>query len=413
MAAAVMLFGGLGTALAGDWPQWRGVHRDGHAEAPGSPIVLPSEMKAVWKLSTGPGFSGPVVVGSQVVYLDEKEGQEWVHVGKAVDGTETWAKPFAPSFGDEWGTGPRSTPFVDGDRLYVQSCRGQFQCFSLGDGTRRWGVDFEKDFGVVFVGNKALEGAAPRRGNNGSGVIDGANVVLAVGSPSGASLVAFDKLTGKVAWKSQNDEAAYSSLVTATLAGVPQVIAFTADALIGVRSLDGALLWRFPVKTAAKRHALTPVVLDGDRVFVASHSYGAVCVQIQRKGDQLEASAAWSLKDLKINLATPTAVGGFIYGLGGGSEFVCIDAATGSTRWSQPGFGRGAKTDHTSTLALGKQLLVLNEAGQIFVLQADPERYQGQAPVQVCGKTWSHPAYASGRLYVRDGRQLMCFALQP
>src|SRR5438270_262006 len=123
-------------------------------------------------------------------------------------------------YSDEWGPGPRSTPILDGRRVYVQSCKGELRCLDLANGKVVWGVSFEKDFGVTFVGSKANEGTASRRGYNGYGVIDGGRIFLPVGSTAGASLVCFSKQTGKILWKSQNDEAAYSSLMIATLAGV-------------------------------------------------------------------------------------------------------------------------------------------------------------------------------------------------
>src|SRR5262249_36171504 len=173
---------------------------------------------------------------------------------------------------------------IDGARGSVQSCRGEFRCLNLADGKTIWSTSFEKDFGVKFLGSKANEGTATRRGNNGSGVIDGPRLVLPVGSVEGASLVCFDKLTGKVLWKSGNDEAAYSSLVIATLAGVRQVVAFTADALLGADLTDGKILWRVPFKTNAKRHAASSVIV-GDTVLVNSHTIGLVGTRISMDSD--------------------------------------------------------------------------------------------------------------------------------
>ena len=79
----------------------------------------------------------------------------------------------------------------------------------LADGKKLWGVNFEKDFAVRFLGSKAREGTASRRGNNGSVIVDADGVIVPVGNTNGASLVCFDKLTGKVIWKSGDDEAAY------------------------------------------------------------------------------------------------------------------------------------------------------------------------------------------------------------
>lgn len=397
-------------ARAGDWPQWRGPARDGHATADTSATLsLSNEPVAVWKLTVGGGFSSPIVAGGKLAYLDEKNGQEVAHLLDAATGHEIWAKPYGESFGDEWGTGPRSTPLLDGDRLYVQSCRGEFRCLSLADGRVIWSASFEKDFGVKFLGNRANEGTASRRGNNGSGVIDGGCIVVPVGSTQGASLVCFDKHTGKVLWKSGSDEAAYSSFMTATFAGLRQVVALTGDSLLGADLRDGRILWRVPLRTAAKRHAASPVIV-GDTVVVNSHTLGMLCFRVTREGDEWKAVEAWASRALKINLATPVLLDGHLYCLGPDRDYVCVEAATGRLRWSQPGFGQGRK-DYASTITVGKNLLVLTESGTLVLLAANPEKVVELGRAQACGNTWAHPAYADGKLYVRDGRSMACFNL--
>jgi outer membrane protein assembly factor BamB len=393
------------TARADDWPQWRGPARDGHAatSAP-SPQRLPGEATPVWRLPVAGGYSSPVVAGNTVIYFDGADGQETVHAVDARTGKAFWHIPITPAFHDEWNAGPRSTPMVDGDRVYVQACNGEFRCLRLADGSVLWQTSFEKDFGVKFLGSGSKEGTATRRGNNGCGVIDGSRLVLPVGGTNGCSLACFDKLSGKVLWKSGNDEAAYSSFVTATLAGVRQVVAFTADALLGARLEDGQILWRVPLKTGAKRHAATPVVF-GDFVVVNSSTIGLVCFKITSDGPGLKAVPAWSNRALRINLSTPVLVDGFLYSQGASKDFVCVDAATGTLKWSQPGFGKGEK-DNASIIVAGRRLLVLLDDGQLLLLETDSVKYRELGRLQVCGPHWCHPAYSGGRLYFRDAKML-------
>ena len=395
------------TASGSDWPQWRGPARDGvTARSSPVPASLSPEPKVLWRKKVGGGHSSPVIARGTLIYLDEDGVNEAAHALDAATGKELWALPFAPIYRDEWGAGPRSTPIIDGDRVYVQSCNGEFRCLGLADGHTIWKTSFEKDFGVVFLGSKANEGTAARRGNNGSGVIDGERIILPVGSTNGASLVCFDKKIGTVIWKSQDDEAAYSSLMIATLAGIKQVVAFTAEALMGVDLQNGKLLWSVPLKTNAKRHVATPVII-GDNVLVNSHTIGLVCLKIEKDGDGQKATEAWVNKDLKINLATPVVVGQYLYTHGPAQNFVCIDSRTGKEMWRHDGFGK----DYSSTIALGKNLLVLTDLGELVLVAADSSHYTEVARRQVCGKTWSFPAYIDGKLYVRDGRELICLDL--
>lgn len=396
--------------FAGDWPQWHGPKRDCYAQNEGVLTTLPKELKPDWKISIGGGFSAPVVTANKLVYLDENGSSEVAHLLDATTGKEVWKVTYADRFSDEWGAGPRATPIIDEGRVYVQACNGEFKCLDLADGKEIWKTSFEKDFGVKFLGSKANEGTATRRGNNGSGVIDGERLFLPVGNTSGASLVAFDKKTGKVLWKSGDDEAAYSSLMVATLAGVRQVVAFNAEGLVGADTGSGKILWRVPLKTNAKRHAATPVIF-GDHVAVNSHTFGVACFKIVKDSGGLAAKEVWVNKDAKINLATPVLVDGFLYSQGPLKDYICMNATTGQTEWRQPGFGQGRK-DYASTIVIGKKLLVLAEDGQLLLLEPNPQKYTEIARLQVCGNTWCFPAYANGKLYVRDGQQLMRLTLQ-
>jgi outer membrane protein assembly factor BamB len=399
-------------AHAGDWPQWRGPMRDGHAAADAPALdKLAPELKVLWRKRIGGGFSSPVVAGGRLVYFDENGQSEVAHLLDAKTGLEIWKADIASVYKDEWGSGPRSTPVIDGDRVFVQSCNGEFRCLNLTNGGVVWGVSFEKDFGVKFLGSQANEGTASRRGNNGSPVVDGDAVIVPVGSTNGATLVCFDKSTGKMLWKASNEEAAYSSPMVATLAGVKQVVYFTADALIGVERVHGAILWRVPFRTGAKRHAATPVIV-GDTVIVNSQTIGLVATKIVREGDALRAVPLWVNRQLKINLSTPVRVGDYLYSQGQGQSYICADARTGETKWQQPGFGAQG-TENSSTIVVGKNLLVLTDEGELVLIAARGDQYTELSRVQVCGKTWNFPAFADGRLYVRDARELICYDLLP
>src|SRR5580765_1704074 len=213
---------------AGDWPQWRGPERTGYADSreqgPGS---LPGDPKVFWRKDIGGGFSSPVISRGKLAYLDAHDGKEIAHLVDAATGKEIWQTVYGEMYEDEWGPGPRSTPILDDNRVYVQSCKGEFRCLNAEN--------------------------------------------------------------GKVVWGSQSDEAAYSSLMIATLAGVKQVVYYSADALMGVASDSGKLLWRVPLRTDAKRHASTPIMFD-DSIVVNSQTIGLMCIKIARDGDALKAT---------------------------------------------------------------------------------------------------------------------------
>ena len=407
LLSCVLFLHCFSNASAGDWPQWLGPSRNNHVSTNETNLTkLSPDLKPVWKIKIGEGFSSPIVAANKVIYFDENGEKEVVHLLDAATGKEIWQTPIASRYSDEWNSGPRSTPFVDGDRVYVQSCNGEFRCLNIADGKIIWGASFEKDFGVKFLGSQSEEGVSSRRGNNGSGIVDGNAVIVPVGSTNNATLVCFDKLNGKVLWKSGSDETAYSSPQVATLGGVKQVILLTADTLMSVDRESGKQLWSIPFKTFAKRHAATPVIF-ADNVIVNSVTVGLVCEKISKEGEIFKATELWANKNLKINISTPARIGDFLYSQGPNKTFACVDAKTGELKWKQPGFGR----ENSSTMVLGDKLLVLTDEGELVLMAATAEKYNELGRVQACGKNWNFPAYADGKIYVRDAHDLACYNL--
>jgi outer membrane protein assembly factor BamB len=392
------------SAFAADWPQWRGPNRDGFTTET-LPASFATAPKQLWQIPVGHGYAGPVVAENRLLLVAEAAGQETAHWLDTATGQVLWAEAVGETFADEFEPGPRCVPVLDGDRAYTQSCRGEFRCLNLKDGSTRWRFHF-RDYGATWSEEKSGGvGAANRRGNSGSPLVLGDRVLVQIGSVDGASLAAFDKLTGKLLWKTANDLTTYSSPVVSTLAGRSQFLSATCEGLLSVAPENGSELWRLPFKTYANRNVLTPIVAD-DTVYFASHSTGFRAVKVTRDGEAFRAADVWLNRDLKLNLSTPVLVRGHLYGLGPAKNYVCLDAATGTVRWSQPGFDAVA-----STVTDGRRLLVTNDKGEVLLLAANPERFEELGRFQATGKTFSHPALAAGVLYLRDSRVLTAYRL--
>jgi outer membrane protein assembly factor BamB len=415
---AVAMACGL-TASAADWPQWRGPQRTGHVGANARLIErLPAEPKSVWRLKAGEGLSSPVVASGKAFLFDNQAGKETLRAVDAASGKELWRASIDDVFKDSQGpSGPRCTPVVDDDRVYVQSCRGELRCLSVADGKMIWRANFTRDFGATFIGEKGAAQGATRHGNNGSPAIDGDRLYAQAGSTNGASVVCFDKRTGEVRWKSQNDVAGYAAPMVATIAGTKQIVSFTADGVIGLKLDDGGLLWRVPVKTAFSRHATTPVIYD-DLVVVSSHQVGLIGIRIAKSGAGQKAEPAWLSKEAVMNFASPVAVGRHLYGVGPAKNIVCVDLPTGKALWSKEGgFTTSADKAHATLVVLGENILMLTDGGTLVLFAADPKAYRETARVQICGANWCNPAYVDGKLFLRDGLRQngdwMCLALLP
>lgn len=406
-------------ALADDWPQWRGPEHNGHV-APGTPVPvqMPAEPKVVWRLKVGEGLASPVVAQGKVIYFDAVEGKETLHVIDATTTNELWRATVDDTFKDGQGpAGPRCTPMVDGSRVYAQSCKGELQCRQLADGKLLWRVNYTNDLGAIFIGEKQNTPGAARHGNNGMAVVEGRHLITCPGGTNGAGVACFDKETGKLVWKSQNDQAAYAPPVIATLAGVRQVICFAVDGVLSVAVDDGRLLWRVPIKTAYARHVTTPVIFE-DYVVVSSHQAGMFGIKVIPDGHGLKAETAWTSKEAAMNFASPVAIGRHLYGLGPAKNVICVDIPSGKVRWSKDGyFTTSADKAHAGFIVMRQNILMLTDGGQVVLFAGKAEEFQELGRTQVCGMNWCNPAYAEGKLYVRDGikttGELACVQLLP
>lgn len=396
-----------------DWPQWRGPDRTGHVpESQATIAAIPDDPKIVWKLAIGEGFASPVVAGGKVFYVDNQDAQEVAHAVEAATGKELWKETVYASHKDGFGIGPRTTPVADGDRVYFQSAKGEFQCRAAENGALKWRTNFVDNFEAVYVGEKGNAAGASRHGATGSPIIDGENIIVQVGSSKGASIVAFNKLTGDVVWKSQDDQTSYAAPIIATIAGQRQFVAFTVDGLIGLNLKDGKLLWRRAMTTRLGRHVTTPVVVD-DLVIVASHQLGLVATRIVKEGENFTAQEAWLNKDILTNFSSPVVVGTYLYGLGSKKDIICVDGKTGSLAWSETGIvNTSAEQAEAAFMVIGKNVAVLTDSGEFVLFAADSKEFKEAGRAQVCGKTWCNPAFVDGQLYLRDAKELLRVSLQ-
>ncbi len=415
---SVLFLAVLGLPVFGvDWPQWRGPQRAGAVtDASHALRSLGAAPKHLWETPVGPGQASPVVSEGRVVFMDGADGNEVVHCLEMASGKELWKVVVGPmvEFQNAYGEGPRCTPLVDAGLVYAQSCGGEFKCLSLKDGALVWGFSFGEKYGATWFGNKSpdpgsKETAARRHGNNGSAAIDGDRILVPVGSPTKGTLIAFDKKTGKELWAAGADNTAYSSVMVGTLAGVRQAVHLTGDALMGVDIATGKVLWREPLKTGAKRHVATPII-DGDTVTVTSTSIGLIRFRVVKQAGEFQLKRDWENMEMKVVIGSPTQVGKYLYSPGPGSkcDLVCVDAATGQTKWKEAGLG-----DYASVTAVNDSLLVLDSTGELRMVRASSEKYEELGRAHFIGKTWASPAYSDGKLYLRDASKLVAVSLVP
>jgi outer membrane protein assembly factor BamB len=396
----LLIFGA--TTHAADWPQWLGPQRDGSSV---EKVAAWSEpLKVLWRQPVGEGHSSPVVAGGKVyLHTRVKDNDEQLAAFDAVSGKPAWQTAYSrAAFKSLFGNGPRATPAVDNGKVYTFGITGVLTCFDTANGRQLWQKDTLKEFNAknLFFGASC------------SPLVDGNHVLINVGGP-GASIVAFDKNTGDVVWKTLDDRATYSSPALIGADGQRTIVFLTQKGLVGLAPKDGGLRWQFPLVDKLSESSTTPI-LAGDILMGSSITYGSVGLKIDTAGRKQQATQVWMNPDLTCYFSTPVPVGkDHIYVVTGTkppalsiqATLRCIEAKSGKELWNRPKVGKY----HASLLRTGdNKLLMLEENGDLVLLDPSPQEYRELARSKICGTTWAHAALANGRLFIRDGKELLC-----
>jgi outer membrane protein assembly factor BamB len=395
----------LGVQLfASDWPQFLGPTRDGVYPATDLAATWPTEGPPVrWQKKVGPGFSGPVVASGKLILFHRLEDKATVECLDSKTGKSLWSFDYPTSYKDDFGfdEGPRATPAIAQDRVYVYGAEGMLHALDFGTGKKLWSIDLTKNFGAP----KGFFGIAC------SPLVERKAVLLTVGGRPDAGIIAFDGERGSVLWKSTTQDASYSSPVAATIHNRRYALFLTRAALVALAPENGKQLFEFPFSPAIRSSvtAATPLVID-DQIFISA-SYDAGAVMLKLNGTALE--KLWANDDLSSHYATSVHYQGFLYGIHGRTDpsfepatLRCLDAKTGQLRWEQKGFGAAI------IIRAADQLLLLTERGELIRVVATPQGYKSNARAQILpSQTRAHPALADGLFYARSKDKLVCVDL--
>jgi outer membrane protein assembly factor BamB len=398
----VLAAGLASAALAADWPQWRGPNRDGISKETGLLPEWPKDGPPLrWKAEKiGTGYSTPAVAGGKVFVQTTKENDEFALALDEKSGKELWTAPIG-QVGKNKGPqypGTRSTPTVDGDRVYCLSSAGQLVCLDTA-GKAKWRKDFVNDFGGRVGGDMTAWAYSE------SVLIDG-NVLVCTPGGETATLLALNKLTGDVIWKAAvpgGDAADYASVMPVVTDGGKQYVQFLRGGVVGVDAKTGKFLWRY-AKTADKAaNMLTPVV-QGNRVYTSARNGGSV-VELTAGADGVKVNEVYFDKDLTAGIGGAVLVDGHLYGTSG--VLFCVEFATGKEKWTDRCVGPAALC-----YADGR-LYVRGQNGEVALVEPSPEGYREKGRFKVDNQSkypaWPHPVVANGGLYLRDQGVLMCY----
>ncbi len=390
------------TDAKGEWPQILGPQRNGLSSETGLLDRFPEDgPKEVWRVPGGVGMSGLAISRGRVLTLVQRKEEQWLISLDVKSGEQIWQTPLAPEYQNAMGNGPRATPAIAGEHVFVFTGEGILSAHQFEDGKQLWSHNVLKE----------LSGKEAEYGMACSPLVVGDQVIVTAGAAKG-TLVAFDTKSGKQLWTAGKDPAGYSSPALLNVGGRKQIVAFTGNSALGVDPAKGSVLWRYPFKTNFDCNITTPLEIKGNVFLSSGEDHGSVLLNLKPKADTFEISEVWSSLGNKSVLRnewqTSMLLDGFLYGMdnvgGAGpiTHLTCIDAATGDRKWQQARFGKG------NLIAADGKLFISTMKGELVLVRANPERYEELSRATVLGSTRQAPALSNGRLFLRDDKEIVC-----
>ncbi len=397
-------------ARASDWPQWRGPQRNGVSTEIGLLQTWPvGRPKLLWQVNDlGSGYSTPSIAGGRLFFQSNRDVDNEMAVALDTrDGRLLWSTRLG-KVGINQGLqypGARSTPTVDGDLLFALGSAGDLVCLETATGKVVWKKNLHDDF-AGRPGNWAYAE---------SPLVDGDQVVCTPGGKV-ASLVALNKKTGELIWKSlapNAGEAAYASAIIMEVGGIRQYVQMMEKAVVAVEAKTGRFLWRYAETAKSQANIPTPVA-HNDLVYTASRQGGGSLVKLTTTDGTVEAKQIYLSQKIPKGMGGAVQIADYLYGTAG-RGLMCIEFATGKIVWEDTTFGPGS-----ITYADGMLYAHSENTGTVALVEAGPQGYHERGRLTPPGhtdytkdgsgvKSWLFPVIANGRLYLRDAGSLWCY----
>ncbi len=430
VAAATLLSTPL---LANDWPEWRGAGRHGVWSETGIVEGVPDTLNVKWRVPVSSGYSGPAVADGRVFITDWVEDPE----SRTMDGTERamaldedtgevlWTREWPTSYRmlmASYAIGPRATPTVDDDRVYVVGAAGDFYCLDAATGEVQWEKHYIEDYDSFI----------PTWGVASSPIVDGDRVINVVGGEPGGLVVAWNKHTGDEVWRSLDveGEMGYGQPIIIEAGGARQLIVWHAAALVSLNPENGELYWEEEWEAGSGMSVATPVH-SGSYLLVTQFYRGSLMMRLDQ--DRPDAELLWrgqsrsempeETDGLHALITTPLIEGDYIYGVGSYGELRGLDATNGERLWMRDQMVAQARWGTAFMVKQGDRYLVNNDDGFLISAQFTPDGYVEQARTKLIEPTgdaafgarrfgqrpinWTHPAYANGHVFHRNDNELI------
>jgi len=412
---------------AEDWPEWRGKGRLGVWNETGVLQRFPDAGLTVeWRVPVNRGFSGPAVSQGRIYLTDFTEtshlkGRERSLCLEENTGKILWTREWDADYVglmETYASGPRATPTVDLDRVYVLGARGMLLCLDAKTGAVVWRKDYVKDYAAEV----------PTWGFTAAPLVDGERLICLVGGARNSKVVAFDKMTGKEIWRAlaSNSEPGYCQPVIVERAKVRQLVIWHPEAVTSLDPATGIVYWEQPFKVNTGLSVATPV-WSGPLLLVSSFYNGSMMLALDDQKPRAEtlwkgkSSSEIDTDGLHALLTTPAIVGDYIYGICSYGQLRCLKARTGERVWESLELTKEkARWASGYLVRHGDRFFITNDHGELIIAVLSPAGYQQISRTKLIKPTsdpgnrramgtvnWSHPAYANRHIVARNDTEII------
>lgn len=385
-----------------DWPCWRGPNRDGKSPVIGIKKDWSDGLTKLWEVNflcqgdRNVTWSAPVIRGNRVVVSGRDNKNDLVFCLDPQNGKVIWVGSYEAKTNANHGPGARATPFIDEDLVYTFGRSGDLVCWRLEDGRLIWRQNVTEE-----------GGKEPTWGHSSSPLVYQDKVIVQGGGK--ALVIAYDKMTGNVIWRSMEGKAGYAAITLMETGEAEKLLVFHGTGLACLDPSNGKEKWSSLWETDYDVNATTPVI-SGTIVFITS-GYSTGCQALKVEDTRVE--PLWRSKVIASHHSDSIIIDGYIYGYSGQSNqnkglFKCVELESGEEKWSTGEIGWG------TTVYVDGYLLCMDIEGNLFLVKLDPNEFRKVAEFRAALRDVRHPAWtvpvvANGRLYLRYMQRLLCY----
>ena len=416
-ALVFVLLAATPTSQAADWPQFRGPHRDGRwDESKGILESFPSSgLKIKWRHPVGGGFSSPVVAHGRAFVLDveltKPTCRERLHCFDEKSGKQLWLYVYEEHYGEwafvpERGAGPTATPIVEKDRIYTVGANGFVHCLNVNSGKVIWQKNLWQEYELEEMGCRP------------SPLIEGSLLILFTGAKPGATVLALDKMSGKVLWKALDEHASNSSPLAIDAGGKRQLIVWTDKSLNSLDPANGRSYWREVMTTSNNDDVACPVFW-GNRLLVSG-------LMLELSATAPAETIRWPenrapAKRILSNTSTPVPDGDYIYSCKSPGDLVCLEAATGNLVWSTNSITAPKNGAAINITPQAGGYFLFTDEGNLIRAELSPAGYREISRAHLIDPTWpfngykfvyAPPAFANRQVIARSEAEVVCASLE-